>query len=216
MARSIFPARFAMLTGLSILFATISTPSKGAETSLTLLRHQASEQLRLAAIAEPGESHDEAVTALCDLYVVLRCDPRYQSSDMLKGAAMKVRRRLLMVSQKIENQLQRNDVPRPAEISEAVNKAIARSLERESDATVKLTSMSQSQDTPLGGAAAAGGLANSGWELVELIHRIVAPDFWEPQGGPGSARYFAMRRVLVVRATSDVHQQIKDLLMALR
>ena len=67
-----------------------------------------------------------------------------------------------------------------------------------------------------GGAGAGGAIADSGWELVELIQRVVAPDFWDAQGGPGAIRYFAMRRVLVVRATTDVHEQIKDLLMALR
>lgn len=69
--------------------------------------------------------------------------------------------------------------------------------------------------TELGGQA-AGGMFDNGWQLVELIQRIIAPDFWESRGGPGSMRYFAMKRVLVVRATSDVHQQIKDLLTALR
>ena len=56
------------------------------------------------------------------------------------------------------------------------------------------------------GAAAGGALPDTGWQLVELIQRVVAPDFWEPQGGPGVIRYFAMRRVLVVRATTDVHE----------
>ena len=59
-------------------------------------------------------------------------------------------------------------------------------------------------------------LPDTGWQLVELLQRVVAPDFWERQGGPGTIRYLAMRRVLVVRATSDVHEQIKDMLMALR
>ncbi len=54
------------------------------------------------------------------------------------------------------------------------------------------------------------------WQLVELIQRVVAPDLWDVQGGSGTIQYFAMRRVLVVRATTDVHEQIRDLLMALR
>jgi hypothetical protein len=66
------------------------------------------------------------------------------------------------------------------------------------------------------GGNAPGPLPDTGWELVELIQRVVAPDFWDSRGGPGTIRYFAMRRVLVVRATSDVHEQIRDLLMALR
>lgn len=66
------------------------------------------------------------------------------------------------------------------------------------------------------GANAAGGLPDTGWQLVELIQRVIAPDFWESRGGPGSIRYFAMRRVLVIRATTDIHEQVRDLLTALR
>jgi len=67
-----------------------------------------------------------------------------------------------------------------------------------------------------GGAQAAAGVPDTGWQLVELIQRVIAPDFWESRGGPGSIRYFAMRKVLVIRATTDVHEQVRDLLTALR
>lgn len=66
------------------------------------------------------------------------------------------------------------------------------------------------------GAQAAGGIPDTGWQLVELIQRVIAPDFWESRGGPGSIRYFAMRKVLVIRATTDIHEQVRDLLTALR
>ncbi|MDB4353266.1 hypothetical protein N9Z64_00900 [bacterium] len=74
----------------------------------------------------------------------------------------------------------------------------------------------QNQAKGHAGAQAAGGVPDTGWELVELIQRIIAPDFWETRGGPGSIRYFAMRKVLVIRATTDVHEQVRDLLTALR
>ncbi|MGB1814196.1 MAG: hypothetical protein ACPHJ3_02490 [Rubripirellula sp.] len=66
------------------------------------------------------------------------------------------------------------------------------------------------------GAQAAGGVPDTGWRLVELIQRVIAPDFWDSRGGPGSIRYFAMRKVLVIRATTDIHEQVRDLLTALR
>lgn len=66
------------------------------------------------------------------------------------------------------------------------------------------------------GGQAAGGIPDTGWHLIELIQRVIAPDFWESRGGPGSIRYFAMRKVLVIRATTDIHEQVRDLLKALR
>lgn len=66
------------------------------------------------------------------------------------------------------------------------------------------------------GGQGAGGIPDTGWQLVELIQRVIAPTFWESRGGPGSIRYFAMRKVLVIRATTDIHEQVRDLLRALR
>ena len=84
------------------------------------------------------------------------------------------------------------------------------------NSTPSASRQDRSTDQNLPSGLAAPGIPDTGWELVELIQRIIAPDFWESRGGPGSIRYFAMRRVLVIRATTDVHEQIRDLLMALR
>lgn len=62
------------------------------------------------------------------------------------------------------------------------------------------------------GAALGGGP----WQLVELIQRVIDPDLWDVHGGSGTIAYFAMRRVLVIRATTDTHEKIRELLAALR
>ncbi|QDV45957.1 hypothetical protein Enr13x_58610 [Stieleria neptunia] len=182
-----------------------------AEVSTTSLRQQTRTQLRLEANATAGQARDDAVAALCDLYVVLRSDPRYATSEMLQGDATKVRRRLLTVARRMEIQLGRKGIPRPTGLSDQVDAAINAALDDPSDSTSPDPAQ-PSTNHRAGGAAAAG----AGWQLVVLIERIVAPDFWESRGGVGSIHYFAMRKVLVVRATSDVHQQVKDLLTALR
>ena len=69
-------------------------------------------------------------------------------------------------------------------------------------------------DDPVGFGGGVGG--DEAGRLLELIRRVVRPDFWQSTGGPGVVVYDAARRVLVVRATSDVHEDLKDLLRALR
>jgi hypothetical protein len=170
--------------------------------SLTLLREQTRELLRQQATLPEGDAKDDATIALCDLYVVLRNDARYSTSEMLRGDATKIRRRLLSVARSREQALRRQGSEPSSELSKQIDSAIESALAGTGD------------DRSLGAAAAAP--FGNGWEIVELIQRIVDPDFWDSRGGPGSIKYFAMRRVLVVRATSDVHQQIKDLLTALR
>jgi len=177
--------------------------------SLTDLRHQTSRLLRYHATRKNSPARNQAVVALCDLYVVLRSDSRYDGSRMLQGDAAKLRRRLIDVARRREAVLQRNRVPKPANLSATVDQALqqAKAQADDDDSDRPLS------DMPRGFGGAAGDV---GWQLVELIQRVISPDFWDRQGGPGAIYYFAMRRVLVVRATTDVHQDVKDLLQALR
>jgi hypothetical protein len=177
-----------------------------AEVPLTRLRQETRDLLRQEATQEDGAARDASIAALCDLYVVLRQDERYPGSEMLQGDAAKVRRRLLSIARDRQGRLERQGIEKPAQLSAAVDSALQSALSSEG----------ASAGQTLRGAAAVGGLPDSGWELIELIQRVVAPEFWEEQGGPGTIRYFAMRRVLVVRATTEVHESIRELLMALR
>jgi hypothetical protein len=202
-----FLATIAFLTALSCDSLTAET----ALTPLTTLRHETRELLRQEATLDDGRAKDAAIAALCDLYVVLRNDDRYATSEMLQGDAAKVRRRLLSIAHRRESQLKRQKIEKPSSLSGAVDSAIDSAL-------ADGPGFSDQVKHGLGEQSGQGGgaLPDTGWQLVELIQRVVAPDFWDRQGGPGTIRYFAMRRVLVVRATTDVHEQIKDLLMALR
>ena len=69
------------------------------------------------------------------------------------------------------------------------------------------------QSGALGGRA---GPPDWGESLVELIERTIAPAFWDVHGGPGTIVYYQPLRVLVVRATSDLHQGVGNLLQNLR
>ena len=169
--------------------------------SLTKLGKTASHLLSEQATAKTEAARDAATMALCDLYVVLKSDPRFGTSPMLQGDSAKVRRRLLNIARKRENRLRREGISR----NEGLDKRVNRSLDADA---------AQHNISVKGGRGGAGG--DNAWLLIDLIERIVDPDFWESQGGPGSVQYFAMRRVLVVRATTDVHEQLRDLLIALR
>jgi hypothetical protein len=63
-----------------------------------------------------------------------------------------------------------------------------------------------------GGAAAD----DYGPELVELIQTVIAPQSWAVHGGPGTMRYYRPSRVLVIRQTSEVHEQLGGVLRQMR
>ncbi|MGB7345453.1 MAG: hypothetical protein WBD20_14660 [Pirellulaceae bacterium] len=195
-----------------VLFAAsfaVFPSNLAAQSTLMELRNQSRELLREHAMADDSATQQQLTTALCDLYVVLRSDDRYWQSDMLQQDAGKIRRRLLTTASQITAKLRHQKIVRPTELGDWVDDAIEKASEKRDSES----SSDESIQPPA--AMAAGGIADNGWQLVELIQRVVAPDFWETNGGSGTIQYFAMRRVLVVRATSDVHEQIRDLLLAL-
>jgi hypothetical protein len=169
-----------------------------ADAPWTRLRQETSDLLRQEATATDGAEKEAAVAALCDLFVVIRSNEQYSTSGMLQGDAAKIRHRLLSIARSRAVQLKRDNIERPADLSASVETAITTALADQATVGQLL------QPSPAGGHG-GGAAVDGGWELVELIERIVAPDFWEPVGGPGT-----------IRATSDVHEQIKDLLTALR
>ncbi|MFK8110736.1 MAG: hypothetical protein AB8B91_00955 [Rubripirellula sp.] len=203
------------LTRWRFLCATFATvviqgaafiPHASADAPLTRLRTETRQLLRNEAVAPDGVAKESAIAALCDMFVVMRSDERYPTSEMLQGDAAKIRHRLQSIARERKARLRREKVQRPEKLYAEIDAAVASALASESTVAQLLQ--------PPGGNG--GGAADNGWQLVELIQRIISPDFWDALGGPGTIRYFAMRRVLVVRATSDVHEQIKDLLIALR
>ena len=247
-----------LLSGMAASTLRADEAAKGSHKeppSLTLLGNETRSLLRQEAVLKDKPGKKAAATALCDMYVILRLDSRYGNSKMLQGDATRIRRRLITIAKKKQNELERAGVDRPADLSSNVASSIAAAMSNYKNKAAgkngglgnddaagnqadrrdrglggnKNThgeNSSRNNNTTTGqnpgaghiqrGGQAAGGIPDTGWELVELIQRIIDPDFWDSRGGPGSIRYFAMRKVLVVRATTDVHEQVRDLLMALR
>ncbi len=185
------------------------------QITLTEMRRITRQSLILEADAESVADKLGAAFELCDLYAIMRTDSRYDDSAMLRGDALKIRRRLLGIARREEIKLDRDGSKRPGGLDERVDRAVRVAVQRSS--LQRSSPVAAGMEGDAFAVADQGGGANQvAWQLVELIERVTDPDFWETRGGTGSIRYFAMRRVLVVRATSDIHQQIKDLLTTLR
>ncbi|WP_442509823.1 hypothetical protein SH528x_001421 [Novipirellula sp. SH528] len=201
--------------------SSLSQPPSVA--SLSTLSQMATRLLKDEATASEPQQSELALTALCDFYVLMRSDPRYSESEMLRGDAAKVRRRLIKSAHHLEHCLRRSKIPRPETLSAAVDAMIRESeldfqagkRTRLSDYDIQDPTDSSTDEEATEDGRGGGAAADNGWQLVELIERVVAPEFWDTRGGAGTIHYYAMRRVLVVRATSDVHEQIRDLLIAL-
>ncbi len=67
------------------------------------------------------------------------------------------------------------------------------------------------------GPSGGGGASFANFDsLIELIQTTVVPDTWDLLGGPSTMQEYAQNLSLVISTTSDVHDQIADLLESLR
>lgn len=67
------------------------------------------------------------------------------------------------------------------------------------------------------GPGGAGGAAIADFDsLIQLIQQTIAPDTWDATGGPSTISPYRANLTLVVSTTTDVHEQIADLLASLR
>ncbi len=65
-------------------------------------------------------------------------------------------------------------------------------------------------------SAGGGGSFADFQSLIDLIQTTVVPDTWEALGGPSTMAPYPQNLSLVISTTSDVHDQITDLLESLR
>lgn len=66
-------------------------------------------------------------------------------------------------------------------------------------------------------SGAGGGSSFADFQsLIDLIQTTVSPDTWDALGGPSTMREYPQNLSLVISTTSDVHDQIADLLESLR
>lgn len=164
--------------------------------------------LRHQAQAEPIDQA-EAYVRLISLYQELSQDDSLHYSERQR-MSQRLRSRLLRISEEFYEDLQH----RQTKIETVQRRAEAESNPEklkliEEDQAV-LAQWDGMLGQVLGGAQGGGGQEQRdyGEDLVELIQKVIAPDFWDVAGGPGTIVYYKSLRVLVISATGEVHEQI--------
>lgn len=141
------------------------------------------------------------------LFVLIQLDPRLPDSPTLAEFQSRLRSRLMKIKQDVQRDLdrQRRTGGEPATAS-AQNSQTAESQDTSQD----------DRDSKAGALGGGAGPPDWGPGLVELIERTIAPEFWDVNGGPGTIYYYYPLKVLVVRATSEIHHRVGGALTGLR
>lgn len=215
-----------MHSSLLVLILAAAPPAEVAESSNSLVEQQDSapakqrtraewvDEVRDALRHQAGAEdigQPQAYVRLISLYQELLKDKSLHHSERSR-LRNRLRGRLLRLTEEFYHDLRRREnrievVRRRAEVEKNPEKL---KLIEEDEAV--LTQWGGMLGQVLGGGAGGGGGGRAeqdhGEDLVELIERVIAPDFWDVNGGPGRIVYYKNLKVLVISATSEVHEQI--------
>ena len=173
--------------------------------------------LREQAIAKTPAQQTVVIRKLVALYAEISRHPDLVTSDTLKSYRIKLRGRLVRIQQALERDIARqekqagrraNDGISRARLADAATQAMADQL--------SLVGYSLGGPGKVFSQGGAMGPPDYGPALVELIQRTISPGFWDVNGGPGTIVYYAPLRALVVRATGDIHGNLRGALGGLR
>ncbi len=172
--------------------------------------------MRREATASSKDERAAAIYDLTTIYVELKRDPRLVESETLTSYKNRLWGRLTKVKKDLQREFARaDDKPSPSaddQSTDATTAGLAESL--------SLVGYSVGGPAHLlsqvRGTGGGGVIPDYGPALVALIERTIAPEFWDIVGGPGTIVYYAPLRVLVVRATSDVHHDIGGVITGVR
>jgi hypothetical protein len=160
-----------------------------------------------------------AVREMCAVHAEIVHDSRYSNSEVLKEYRGRLWSRLTKVKAELKQQLARNKSNKESlENLAALESADSASVAAAENLATSLSLLDQVQSGPgqLMAFGGAPGAPDWGPDLVALIERTINPSFWDTVGGPGSIYYYRPLLCLVVRATSEVHEQIGGVIGGLR
>ncbi|MBT4693232.1 MAG: hypothetical protein HOB73_07810 [Planctomycetaceae bacterium] len=159
--------------------------------------------LRLESTARIPTQRESAVVKLTELYREIMTDQRLLTSPTLNNYRVKVRARLLKILQSMEYAARHKTSNKYYSHSYSLLDTLQQHLQSSSHALGGANRMLQGN--------AGQGVQDYGPALVNLIKTTISPEFWDISGGPGVIVYYPPLRLLVIRATSEIHYQIGGL-----
>ncbi len=170
----------------------------------------------------------KAIVGLCKLFVEIGEHPQVADNATLQRVSVEVQARLRGIEQRLISELRRRKIEEPQSmIDEQRNRRLGRnrnfanqqsgnSAGEASGQSLSESASGSSNAMNFAGLSGPGDFNEMGWWLVGLIRHTVEPDYWDTSGGPGTVVYYGPSRALVIRGSWRIHEQVADLLSALR
>ena len=192
-------------TAVVFLLMTVLSPALciGEGRAFHEIEKNIASALRLESAATIPTQREAAVLQLTELYREIMTDQRLLTSPTLNNYRIKVRARLLKILKSMEYSARHKTTNEYSGQTSSLLDTLHRHLLRSSAALGGANRMLQGN--------AAQGVRDYGPALVNLIKTTISPKSWDINGGPGVIVYYPPLRLLVIRATNDIHYQIGGL-----
>lgn len=205
----------AFLFVFAILLSTSLLGAEPTDTLKTDVRDALQDSFRVSK-----DNREVVVRRLVDLYGQLSTAESVNDADRNRMQAQ-VRTRLTRLSAIIRRQMELDASTVKAAGQAVPGKAVPANVRPRANEILAQQAVPLGRPTPgalRGGPIGPAGLQppDNGQALVDLIQQTIAPASWNVSGGPGAIVYFRPSRALVVRQRSEVHEQLQDVVRALR
>ena len=187
------------------------------------IQNELSDLFKREALTKDPAERAELVQRMCALHHEILKDPRHEYAEAMKGYRAQVWTRLKRIQTDLKNKIARErKLAQPAGKNTSPEVGTDPEVLAASESlAASLSLLNSSLNSPSallsqGNYGGRAGVADYGLELVDLIERTINPDFWDTNGGPGTIRYFAPLRCLVITATGEMHHNVGGLVGGLR
>lgn len=205
--------------------------AKSNERSITAIRRDVKSALRNEAKSKDATpAQHKAIGSLIRLHREIVRHSTFESGFAMKESRGRLQSRLIRIERDIRK---RHNAPRSNRTSRVAtgpnrivdNKQPVLAQRFPNGGQPGAFGVGQGGAGLANGAANGGGIAAQGVggqlpdfgpDLADLIQRVIDPDFWDVNGGPGTVVYFQPLKALVVSATIEVHEKLAGVAGQLR
>jgi hypothetical protein len=188
------------------------SPAASQPREVAAIRREVSDLLAAESSTTSGQKRGTAVRRMSEVYLEIVRDDRFATNFVLQQQKTKLWSRLIRVRDELKRRqtAQRRTAPDVNDGEREVAGALA--------AHLQLASQTMGGPAAVFEGASGGGAVTDDFsdELIELIQNTIDPDHWNVNGGPGAIAYYRPALALVVRARSEVHGRIGDVLGGIR
>ena len=220
---------FSLLVAASYADSFTTQSNNENAKSVSDFRKDATEFIKRTKNKSNSNQRMGAIVDLCFLHHQLVSDPRFGTNQQLQGFRARTADRLVRCKREIEVDMkrwQRTNGGPSHQVEQTKNRRssdLSDEMEFEELAMVlDMQILTQLSGGPVnlwghtGQHFGPNGICDHGPDLVRLIETTISPESWQRNGGTGVIHYYRPLRILVVSASSQVHDNVTDLLHQLR